>query len=83
MTDHSIDDNRVSADQLKRPRPKVERLALSLDETAEALSISRRKVQQLVTRREIPFARVDRRLVFPVDQLREWLREQASGEGQT
>lgn len=80
MTDHSVDDNRVSADQLKRPRPEVERLALSLDETAEALSISRRKVQQLVTRREIPFARVDRRLVFPIDQLREWLASKLERE---
>lgn len=79
MADHPSDDNRVSADQLRRPRPEVERLALSLHETAEALSISRRKVQQLVTRREIPFARVDRRLVFPIDQLREWLADRVEG----
>ncbi|GMV70166.1 MAG: hypothetical protein AMXMBFR77_00050 [Phycisphaerales bacterium] len=60
-------------------RPHIERLALSLDETAEAVGLSRRKLQQLIAAKEFPFTRIGRRVVVPIDALRKWLADRAEG----
>lgn len=60
-------------------RRGIERLALSLDETAEALGLSRRKLQQLIAAKELPVTRIGRRVVVPVDALRKWLADRAEG----
>ena len=54
---------------------KVERTTLTMRETAEYLGISYWLVNQLVRRREIPFARVGGRVLFRVQALDEYLKE--------
>ena len=54
---------------------KVERTTLTMRETAEYLGISYWLVNQLVRRREIPYARVGGRVLFRVQALDEYLKE--------
>lgn len=54
------------------------RLALSVEEVADALGISRPVAYQLIQREGFPAVRVsERRIIVPVDALRRWLDEQA------
>ena len=57
---------------------KVERTTLTMRETAEYLGISYWLVNQLVRRREIPCARVGGRVLFRVQALDEYLKEEKS-----
>lgn len=58
------------------------RLALSIDEMAAALGISRPVAYELARRDGFPAVRVgERRLIVPVDALRRWLDAQAGVEG--
>ncbi len=53
-------------------------LALRLRPCAKALGISPRHLQTLTDQWEIPHCRLGKRLVvYPVDQLRQWLAEKA------
>ena len=55
--------------------PKVERTTLTMKETAEYLGISYWLLNQLVRRKQIPCARVGRRVLFRVQALNEYLKE--------
>ena len=55
--------------------PKVERTTLTMKETAEYLGISYWLVNQLVRRKQIPYARVCGRVLFRVSALEDYLRE--------
>ena len=55
--------------------PKVERTTLTMKETAEYLGISYWLVNQLVRRKQIPYARVGGRVLFRVQALDEYLKE--------
>ena len=60
-------------------RSAVERLALRPKEAAKALGIGERLLWSKTNCGEIPHARIGRTVVYPVDQLREYLAEQAKG----
>ena len=63
-------------DQTNDPAPV---LALRRDQAAQSLGISPRALEELAHRGEVPCVRLGRRLVvYPVDLLREWLRERAT-----
>ena len=53
------------------------RLALSPKEAAKALGIGERLLWSKTNAGEIPHVRIGSRVVYPVDALREWMREQA------
>ena len=53
--------------------PKVERITLTMKETAEYLGVSYWLVNQLVRRNQIPCARVGGRVLFRVKVLDEYL----------
>jgi hypothetical protein len=57
--------------------PAVPKLALTRDETAIATGMSLRKVDMLIADRTsgFPVARVGRKVVIPVDSLRQWLHD--------
>jgi excisionase family DNA binding protein len=54
------------------------RLALSLAEAARALGVSERHVREILP--DLPHVHLGRRVVIPVEALREWLRDRASAE---
>jgi len=54
------------------------RLALSLGETAQVLGVSENHVRALLP--ELPHVHLGRRVLVPVDSLREWLRGRARTE---
>ena len=54
------------------------RLALSIEEAAQALGVSESHMRTL--RVELPCIHLGGRVVFPVDALREWLRAKAEAE---
>lgn len=58
-------------------RVDVERLAVSVSEAAESIGVSERFVWKLMQRGEMPHRRVGRRVLIPVDRLREWLVQDA------
>ena len=58
-----------------------ERLALRPKEAARALGLSERKLRELLP--ELPHLRRGGILLFPVDQLREWLAAQARADRST
>ena len=55
--------------------PKVERTTITMKETAEYLGISYWLVNKLVRRKQIPCARVGGRVLFRVQALDEYLKE--------
>ena len=55
--------------------PKVQRTTLTMKETAEYLGISYWLVNQLVRRKQIPYARVGGRVLIRVRSLDEYLKE--------
>lgn len=60
-----------------------ERVALSVEEAAEAAGLGRTLMFQLIGRGEIRSFKCGRRRLVPVDALREWVQRQAGGEGGT
>ena len=70
------------ADEGDCPPP---RLALRPNEAARALGVSERTLRQMLP--ELPHVRLGRRVVIPVDLLREWLnsrsREEKAGARKT
>lgn len=61
----------------------VERLALSLDETAKAIGCSSRHLQAQLKEKNIdlPSFRLGRLRLFPVDAIRKWISEQCETQG--
>ena len=55
-------------------------LALRPREAAVALSLSERKLWELTNCGKVPHVRIGKALLYPVDALRRWLDEQASGK---
>ena len=55
---------------------KVERLALSTNETGAALGISQRSVQRQVAAGKLPSIRVGHRVLIPLEALKDLIREQ-------
>jgi excisionase family DNA binding protein len=53
---------------------QCERLALGVEEAAKALGISSRTLWTLTKKGKVPCRRVGRRVLYPVELLREWLR---------
>lgn len=60
----------------------AEKLALSVTEAAEALSISRRSLYNLIKTDGFPVLELGGRRVIPVDLLQQWMREQVGGQQQ-
>jgi excisionase family DNA binding protein len=54
------------------------RLALRPKEAAKAIGIGERKLWEWTNRRLIPHTRIGRAIVYPVDQLRDWLASEAA-----
>ena len=54
------------------------RLALTIKEAADAIGISERTLRDLLP--EIPHTRLHRRVVIPLEPLREWLHSRARAE---
>jgi excisionase family DNA binding protein len=55
-----------------------DRLALSLAEAARALGVSERHVREILP--DLPHVHLGRRVLIPVEALREWLRDRARAE---
>ncbi len=55
--------------------PTSEQLALGLDEVARSASLSRRMVEQLVARGDLPSLKVGRRRLVRAEALARWLEE--------
>ena len=55
---------------------KRNKLAYTLEESAEALHVSRPTMQALVNRADFPAFRVGTRWIIPTDGLKSWLEEQ-------
>jgi len=51
----------------------VQRISLTSSEAAEALGISLSMLRKLVKRREIPFFRYGRKILFSVNSLNAWV----------
>ncbi len=64
----------------RRSGPSVgaERLALTIKEAADAIGVSERTLRDLLP--EIPHTRLHRRVVIPIELLREWLHSRARAE---
>jgi len=52
----------------------IDRLAVSVAEAAKLLGLSERHTRTMISRGEIPSKRIGRRVVIPVDALRDILR---------
>lgn len=57
------------------------RLALRPKDATKALGIGPRLLWSMTNRGEIPHVRIGRAVVYPVDELRRWLSEQAQKRG--
>jgi DNA-binding transcriptional MerR regulator len=60
------------------PRSTVTRIAYSAEETAEAIGVSERTVKNWTELGLLPVARIEGRVLYPVDMLREWIEERAA-----
>ncbi len=58
--------------QDRTPLQSVSRIALTVDEAAAALGVTRRAVEGMINRREIKARLVGRRLLIGVEQLRKF-----------
>ncbi len=56
-------------------------LALRPKDATKALGIGSRLLWSMTNRGEIPHVRLGRAVVYPVDELRRWLSEQAQKKG--
>lgn len=62
------------------PLSRVEKFALSLTECAVMMGIGRSKMHELARSEGFPVVRVGRRILVPVDALKEWLNARAGDE---
>lgn len=61
----------------------TEKLAYNSKEAAAALGVSLPTFYELSNRADFPCIRVGRRILVPVDSLREWLAKEAQRSGST
>ena len=57
----------------------IERLALTVEEAAQSIGISDRKLRDLIHLEGFPLVRLGSRCLIPVDGLRWWLEENQGG----
>jgi excisionase family DNA binding protein len=69
----SVDMTNVSP----KGEPPMPRLALRVRDAAKALGVSERTLWAWTTQGEIPYVRVGKIVLYPVDSLRTWLKRQA------
>ena len=55
----------------------ADKLTLSVDELAERMGISRPRAYELVHVEGFPSIRFGRRIIIPIEQLHQWLKEQS------
>jgi len=70
-----------STNTTKKPEPETPCLAMRPREAAKALGISERLLWDWTDRGEVPHVRIGKAILYPVDVLRRWLDEQATGKG--
>ena len=75
MTDHDHETTTT------KPTRSVPALALSMDETAEALGLGRRKVWSLCRAGKLPHVKVGRRVLIPTAALERYLIDLAGDCG--
>ncbi|MBF0186691.1 MAG: helix-turn-helix domain-containing protein [Magnetococcales bacterium] len=62
--------------------PDVANLALTVEEAAQALGkLSRSTVESLMRTEGLPHVRIGKRVILPVDGLKEWLRKRTLNGG--
>jgi excisionase family DNA binding protein len=61
------------------PGPLPERLALSVEEAARLVGISRRQIYEEITRGRLRTVKVGKRRLVPHDDLKHWLRTRPPG----
>lgn len=67
--------NKTTQDkELSSPETKSQKRYLTLDELAELLNIPKNTIYAKTSRREIPFIKVGRRLVFDRQEIDQWLK---------
>lgn len=57
-----------------------DRMALSMNEFARVMGISRTKAFQMAKVPGFPTVRLGKRMVVPIEQLRKWLEEQSKSK---
>ena len=62
---------------MKKTESETPCLAMRPREAAKALGISERLLWEWTDKGIVPHVRLGKRIVYPVDVLREWLRQQA------
>lgn len=62
---------------ITKTEPWIPCLAMKPREAAKALGISERLLWEWTDRGIVPHVRLGKRIVYPVDSLREWLQRQA------
>ena len=68
-------------DERRGGKVKGEKIALSVDDLAAELGISRPTAYELIKRDDFPSVRVsERRILIPVEPLKEWLSKEAKKE---
>jgi excisionase family DNA binding protein len=56
------------------------KLAMSAEEVCEALGVSERTLRDWTKAGKIPAMKVGRRVLYPVDQLKQWMESQTHGQ---
>ena len=67
------------ADPADKPLDLAGRLALTVEEAAQAVGVSERHLRSMLP--EIPHTHLGTRVVIPVEGFRRWLEERARAEG--
>ena len=62
---------------MMKTEPETPCLAMRPREAAKALGISERLLWEWTDRGVVPHVRMGKRIMYPVDSLRDWLRRQA------
>lgn len=68
---------RYNAQPAATGTPMTEPLALRAPEAARMIGISTRSLWTLTNRGDVPHVRFGRTVVYPIEQLRDWLSERA------
>jgi len=63
------------------PEPETPCLAMRAREAAKALGISERLLWEWTDRGLVPHIRLGKAILYPVDSLRDWLKQQAKTAG--
>ena len=58
-------------------KPQTICLAMRAKEAAAAIGISERTLWELTSKGKIPYVRLSKAILYPVDSLRDWLKRQA------